>query len=192
MHRLPDDVRLTQKEYFLLDESRGNLEYWAGRIVLLENNTERHGQLIINLGIALSSRLPRTCRQMTNVGVRAGHRVHIVKPDLMVVCGEREYYNKRDDVLVNPKMVVEVLSSSTANYDQVEKLKLYRAVRSIEEYLLVSQTEPLILRYPRKSGTLWTPERIVGLNATLKLSAFQTEVPLAEIYRDIDFPVANR
>ncbi len=66
MGALPDNFLLTQKEYFLLDESRGNLEYWAWRIVILENNTDRYGQMIISFGIALSSRLPRTCRQMTN------------------------------------------------------------------------------------------------------------------------------
>lgn len=186
MGALPDNFLLTQKEYFLLDESRGNLEYWAGRIVILENNTARHGRIIMNLG-ALAPQLPSGCGLMTNVGVRAGHRVHFLKPDLMIVCGQEEYFGKRQDIITNPKVIVEVLSSNTEAYDKREKLRQYRTVQSLQEYVLISQTEPKAYLYRRENGEFWAPREISGLQESLRLESVKAQIKLAEIYRGIQF-----
>lgn len=186
MPRLPDDFLLTQKEYFLLDESRGNLEYWAGRIVILENNTARHGRIIMNLG-ALAPKLSSGCGLMTNVGVRAGHRVHFLKPDLMIVCGREEFFNKRQDIITNPKVIVEVLSSSTEGYDKREKLRQYRTIQTLQEYVLISQAEPKVYLYKRENGEFWSPREISDLDHSLHLESVKAQIKLAEIYRGLQF-----
>jgi len=190
MGDLTANLIFTQKEFFLLDEGRGNLEYWAGRILQPENNTIRHGQLILNIGATLRNLLPPGCKQMTNVNLRAGHKVHILKPDLMVVCNP-EFYQKRDDTLVNPALVFEVLSDSTSVYDKTEKLSLYRSVPSIQEYVLVSQREPQVWRYGRQSGaSFWSPEMFSGLDAFVELQSLGGRISMAEIYRDVEFPAS--
>jgi len=178
-----NEIPFTQNEFFLLDERRGNLEYWAGRIAQLENNTSNHGRIIMNLGAALSRQLPARCGLMTNVGVRAGRRVHFLKPDLMVVCGDEERFAGRSDILVNPKVIFEVLSASTQAYDKREKLQQYRCIQSLEEYVLLSQTEPKVLVYRRQDGQFGFPEEVTGKTRTLTLHAVKSSVKLDRIYR---------
>ncbi len=109
-------------------------------------------------------------------------------PDLAVVCGEPVYHDSRRDVLMNPTAIFEVLSRSTAAYDRGEKSLRYRNhIATLQNYILISQNEPRIENYTRQPDGVWTSSEIVGLDATLDLPSIDCRLPLAELYRRIEF-----
>jgi len=106
-------------------------------------------------------------------------------PDASVVCGEPQYAEERRDVLVNPVIVFEILSESTVALDRGRKFLAYQTIESLQEYVLVSQDEHLIEHYRRDEGQwLYTVAR--GLEATLPLPAAGCELPLREIYYQVE------
>ena len=90
--------------------------------------------------------------------------------------------------LLNPKVIVEVLSESTEAYDRGAKFAQYRTIPSLEEYVLVSQTEPQIERYLRQPDGGWMLTDFVGLEAEFRFATVPAAVALAEVYRDVTFP----
>ncbi|HKV09458.1 MAG TPA: Uma2 family endonuclease, partial [Thermoanaerobaculia bacterium] len=119
-------------------------------------------------------------------------RVHIpatglyTYPDAVVVCGEPRFEDERLDTLLNPTLLVEVLSPSTEAYDRGKKFEHYRSIESLAEYLLVSQTEPRVEQFLRQEDGIWLFKAFAGLDATLLLPSLRCAVPLAEIYDKVE------
>jgi Uma2 family endonuclease len=110
--------------------------------------------------------------------------------DLMVVNGQPEFNTNRNDEILNPILIVEVLSPSTEGYDRGEKFRKYRSLASFCEYLLVSQTEPYIEQYhnqDRHSNDRWLWQVHSHLERVILLHSLNVEIPLTEIYRRINF-----
>jgi Uma2 family endonuclease len=121
-------------------------------------------------------------------------------PDLVVVCGAMQFHSQAEDVLVNPKVIVEVLSPSTEAFDRGEKFHRYsRWLPTLTDYVLVAQDRPLIDHYQRipprapapQEQTRWELETIEGLDANLRLPSIACTVPLTEVYERIVFPQAE-
>lgn len=108
----------------------------------------------------------------------------------MVVCGEVSKSKKDSNAVTNPKIVVEVLSKSTATYDRGDKFFMYRQIPSLQEYVLIEQEKPQVEIYKRE-GDLWQITRITGLDNSLILPSIQLEVPLADIYDEVVFELEN-
>ncbi|HEU0055182.1 MAG TPA: Uma2 family endonuclease, partial [Longimicrobium sp.] len=106
-------------------------------------------------------------------------------PDVMVYCGEKKFERRGVDLLLNPVVVIEVLSNSTADYDHGTKWENYRQISSLQDYLLVFQDEPLVERYSRHGEGFWLFSETAGLDASVGLDSIGTEISLAEIYRDV-------
>ena len=113
-------------------------------------------------------------------------------PDLVIVCGPPEYSADDPDTLVNPRVVVEVLSESTERYDRTTKFRNYQQLPSMTEYVLVSQDEPLCERYVRMPDGSWALVSFVGLEAALAFASVPVQVPLADIYAGTTFPEPKR
>lgn len=109
-------------------------------------------------------------------------------PDVLVVCGPPEYAPEDRNTLTNPRVVVEVLSPSTERYDRTTKFRHYAQLPSVQEYVLVSQDEPLAERFTRQPDGTWARAEFVGLDAALALASVPAEVPTAEVYRGVEFP----
>jgi len=110
--------------------------------------------------------------------------------DLMVLNGEPEFNGDRTDEILNPLLIVEVLSPSTEGYDRGEKFRKYRSLSSFCEYLLVSQTEPYIEQYyngDRESSDRWQWQVCDGIDRAIVLHSLNIELPMSEIYRRINF-----
>ena len=109
-------------------------------------------------------------------------------PDLLIVCDEPEYAADDPDALTNPRVVIEVLSPSTERYDRTTKFRHYAALLSVQEYVLVAQDEPLVERFVRLPDGQWARTEFAGLDATLTLATVPAAVPLADVYRRVEFP----
>jgi len=111
-------------------------------------------------------------------------------PDIAVVCDPPEFATNDRDTLTNPRVIVEVLSPSTEKYDRGFKFAQYRQQASIREYVLVSQDEPLIERYVRQPDGTWVLTVFADPAGEFALSSAPARVPLADIYRGVEFPPA--
>ena len=104
------------------------------------------------------------------------------------MCSSDLFEDATQDVLLNPRVVLEVLSDSTASYDRGKKFWHYRHIASLTDYVLVSHDEPLIEHYTRQDNGGWLLQTVEGEDAVLRIGSVGCEIPLREIYRDIDPP----
>ena len=112
-------------------------------------------------------------------------------PDVVVVCGEPQFEDDHVDTLLNPIVLIEVLSPSTERSDRGEKFTRYRMLESLQEYVLVSQDKPQVECFFRQPDGGWLLMPYSGLDAVAKLRSLDVELPLSEIYAGVTFPSAE-
>ena len=113
-------------------------------------------------------------------------------PDALVVCGERKFHDKYRDVLLNPNVVIEVLSNSTEAFDRGEKFIRYRTwLTTLTDYILVSQDKPMIEHYRRQSDGEWVLSTLDGVDAVLKIESIGCSLKLSDVYDGVQFPPTN-
>jgi Uma2 family endonuclease len=110
-------------------------------------------------------------------------------PDVTVVCGEPQFLDERRDTLLNPLLIVEVLSPSTEAYDRGRKFELYRALDSLREYLLVSTERMSVELYTREADGRWLLSSFDKAEDALRLPSLECDLTLGEIYEKVDFTV---
>jgi len=109
--------------------------------------------------------------------------------DVLVVCGERKFHDKHREVLLNPNVIIEVLSTSTEAFDRGEKFIRYRTwLPTLTDYILVSQDKPMIEHYRRQSNGDWTLATLAGPDATLKIESIGCSLKLSDVYDGVQFP----
>lgn len=108
-----------------------------------------------------------------------------VYPDISVIQGEPKLHDDRRDEILNPCLIIEVLSSLTEAYDRGDKFRYYRSIPSLSEYVLVSQTEAVIDRYQRTAQNQWLLETYQGLDATIELQTGNLKLAVADLYEGI-------
>ena len=108
-------------------------------------------------------------------------------PDVIVICGNPRFADDQRDTLLNPALIVEVLSPSTEAYDRGFKSAQYRTVESLEEYALVSQSEPRVEVFRRQAGAQWLFSEAIGLESVCHFESLDCAVPLSEIYAKVAF-----
>ncbi|MGE0790422.1 MAG: Uma2 family endonuclease [Sandaracinaceae bacterium] len=177
--------RTTYAEYQRREaSSEGKHEYISGAVVAMAGGSIEHGRLVGRLGTLLSLALAdRPCVVLPSdvrVRIRAADRA--TYPDLSVVCGEIERDEDDAHAIVNPVVIVEVLSDSTAESDRGDKFADYRRLPSLREYVLVSQRERRVDVY-RRDGRRWTlDEHRQG--EMLNLEAISASLDVDDLYRD--------
>jgi Uma2 family endonuclease len=193
--------RFTVEEYLTFERaSEERHEYLDGVIYAMAGESPNHGRISMNLSVSLGSQLRGSpCEAFSkDTKVRCGpYRTHTREglyayPDLVVVCGAMQFHSQVQDVLVNPTLIVEVLSPSTEAFDRGEKFRRYRAwLPTLSDYVLVAQDCPVIDHYHRGNGAQWTLQTLEGLEARLHLEGINCTVPLADVYERIVFPQAE-
>ncbi len=181
---------LTPEAYLALErEAPGKSEYFAGEMFAMSGASRRHNLISLNLGAELRAQLRhRPCEVYTSdMRVKVSPTGLYTYPDVVVVCGEPEFEDTMGDTLLNPTILVEVLSQSTEDYDRGRKLEHYRTIPSLQEYLLVSQEKAHIVHYVRHSDVSWLLSDTSGLDAFIALRAIGCEIALSEIYAKVDF-----
>ena len=183
--------KLAVEEYLAIErEAEYRSEYYRGEMFAMAGGTGKHSILAARMIRLLGNRLEgRACETYTSdmkVQIEPGGLN--TYPDVSVVCGKPEYTSDVEEVLVNPKVIVEVLSKSTEAQDRGSKFQEYKKIASFEEYVLVSRSEPLVERFGRRPGAAWTQyAEAHGMDATIELESLGIAIPLEEIYRGIAF-----
>jgi Uma2 family endonuclease len=179
----------TPEEYLALErEADYKSEYIAGQIVAMAGASREHVTIVTNLSRILSSQLlERPCdTYTTDMRVAINTQELYTYPDLVVVCGEAQFEDANVDILVNPTLIVEVLSPSTERYYRGVKFGYYRQIPSLQEYVLVTQDKVLVEQFVRE-GDHWVFNATTNLDAILRLPAIDCDVPIAEVYRKVAF-----
>jgi Uma2 family endonuclease len=182
---------LTPREYLAIERaSEERSEYLDGVMVGMTGGSRNHNLIVVNLIRELSSSvLGRSCEVYANdLRVRVSTTGLYTYPDVVVVCGEPHFEDELFDTLLDPTVILEVLSPSTEGYDRGKKFEHYRALGSLAEYLLVSQDGPRIERYLRQQGGLWLFGEAAGLAGSLTLDSIGCVLRLAEVYDKVRFP----
>lgn len=188
----PQRPALSEAEY--LDMERASSvkhEYYGGAIFAMGGASEAHNLIASNLNASLHSQLRgRGCRiSPSDMRLKVLQSGLYTYPDLSVVCGPPEFASpSRRDTLVNPLLIVEILSPSTERYDRGEKFQHYRGVPSLQEYLLVAQDRMRIEQYVRQADGLWLLAEAAGAAASLALPSLRCVLRLAEVYEQVELP----
>ena len=190
--------RFTVEEYLAFERTAEERhEYLDGVIYAMAGESPNHGRISMNLSISLGSQLRGSpCEAFSkDTKVRCGpYLAHTREglyayPDLVIVCGALQFHDQVQDVLLNPTVIVEVLSPSTAAFDRGEKFHLYRTwLPTLTDYVLVAQDRPEIEHYHRGPDDLWTLRTLEGLAAVLHLEQIGCTVALADVYERLVFP----
>jgi Uma2 family endonuclease len=191
MSALPKSV-LTSTNYLAIERAaERKSEFFDGEMFAMAGTTKNHARIVMNLSRELSSALKgRKCEPFaTDLRVKVQANGLYTYPDLLVVCGEQHFEDEHLDTLLNPTLLIEVLSDSTEHYDRVKKFDLYRALPSLQEYLLVSQSTPRIEQFLRQPNEDWTLRITTDPTAFIHMPSIDCEIPLAEIYERVEFPV---
>jgi Uma2 family endonuclease len=109
-------------------------------------------------------------------------------PDIVVVCDEPIFEDEQKDTLLNPRVLVEVLSDSTEKYDRGTKSRHFRQIPSLQEYVLIAQDQPLVERYVRQSDGDWLLTDFRELTTTFAYSSIPVKIALTDIYHGVEFP----
>ena len=182
--------RLSPEEYLELDRAAEfRHEYFDGRMYMMAGGSHVHAIIIPNLARELGNALKkRPCVVSTSdARVLASEGGLYTYPDLAVVCGEPIYAGSKRDILVNPTLIIEVLSPSTEAYDRGFKFAQYRKLESLQEYVLVSQSEPRVEAFRRQPSADWLLSEYSGMDATCRFLSIDCTAALAEIYDKVTF-----
>lgn len=186
----PHSALVTLDEYLAAEETAEfRSEFIDGEVVAMVGGTLYHGIITQNVSSLLWQSLRgRPCgvvSQGTHVRVERSERVFY--PDVAVFCGEPKRERRVRDLMLNPTVLVEVLSPSTADYDHNKKWASYRQIASLQEYLLVSQEEPRIEKYLRQGEGFWLFSETVGLEASVRLESISVDLSLRDVYDRVSF-----
>lgn len=181
---------LSVAEYLAIEMTSGDkYEYHDGTIFALAGGTFNHGTICGNIFGELRNKVKdrnKGCKAYTSeIKVYIKKDNSYVYPDAMVVCDEIEHPEDNKDAVANPKLIVEVLSKSTSNYDRGAKFHKYRQLESLEEYILIEQESYAVEIYKRVND-LWKISRIVGVDAILHLSSIDIDVEMTMIYEGVE------
>ena len=174
----------TAEEYLSLERGASiKSEFHDGQIYAMTGASRAHNLITINIARELSQQLKqRPCEAYINdMRVKATTARSYHYPDIAVVCGKPEFEDAQADTLLNPTLLIEVLSPSTEAYDRGGKFAHYRKIASLREYLLVTQDQPGIERYLRQ-GEVWILSEAQGLDASVSLESIDCRLSLREVY----------
>jgi Uma2 family endonuclease len=185
--------RYTLEEYLELDRtSEERLEFRNGEVFCMSGGSEWHYEIEGNIFAFLRSRLrERGCRAFTgNVRIKVPSAPPYRYADVSALCGEAKFEEIGGvDALVNPQLLIEVLSDSTEAYDRGDKFLHYKSIPTLREYLLVAQHEPHVTHLYKQDDGLWIHTDVNDMGAALTLTSLGCELPLTEIYAGVSFDV---
>jgi Uma2 family endonuclease len=185
-------VRHTPEEYLELErQAETRHEYFDGMIYEMAGESLAHSQICVNLAGELRGQLKgKPCQALSpNMKVRTSEAGLFAYPDVTVVCGEPLFHDRQRDVLLNPTVIIEVLSPSTERYDRGKKFMRYcSAVETLSDYILVSQDMPLLEHLERQADGRWIHAFVRGLESKLYLASIDCEIRFSEVYERVVFP----
>jgi Uma2 family endonuclease len=181
----PPDYLITEEEYLVREpEAEYKSEYLDGRVTRMQGASRAHIVLVTNLTRLLYTALPETCTALaTDMRVKVAAARFYTYPDIAVICGAEHYLDETQTTLLNPDILIEVLSPSTESYDRGDKFGYYQKLPSLREYVLVAQDRVFVEQYVRHDG-LWSRTLLTSPNDSLALH-IGSRVALSDVYRKV-------
>ncbi len=184
----------TPEEYLELEEAAEyKSEYIDGQIIPMAGGSTNHNRISLNLSAALNFAF----RQQDYEAFMGDVRLWILQkriytyPDVMIVAGEPEYFNNRTDTIVNPQVIVEVLSKSTKGYDREDKFEAYRTIDTFQEYLLIDQTRIYVEQYSKTAKKRWSLCEYDEEDEAISLTSVPFQISLVDLYSKVKFDVVE-
>jgi Uma2 family endonuclease len=178
--------RFTPEEYLVRErQSESRSEYLDGEIFAMSGASRRHNRIVLNVAFSLDQQLKgKNCEVFASemrVRVRVPATDLYTYPDVVVACGEPQFEDAELDTLLNPILIVEVLSKSTEGYDRGAKFEHYRTLPSLSEYLLVAQDRVHVEHWGRETDR-WYLTETNDLGASLELPSIGCTLALSDVY----------
>jgi Uma2 family endonuclease len=181
--------RIPPEEYLALERKAAHKsEYLNGKIFAMGGASERHVLIVTNIVSELRGQLKkRPCSvYSTDLRVKVAPTGLYTYPDVIVVCGKALFDDDQKDTLLNPTLIVEVLSESTKDYDRGGKFEHYRTVESFKEYVLVAQDKPHVEHFVRQPDRRWLLSETNRIEDTLDLTSIGCRLALVEVYDKVE------
>jgi len=192
MSTMPTRTKLTEEEYLAIERAaETKSEFYDGEMYAMSGAKRPHILIVGNLAAEIHFQLRgRNCEVYSNdMRVNIKESGAYTYPDIVAVCGEPRFLDHEFDTLLNPVLIIEVLSPSTEAFDGGGKFDRYRRIAALKEYVLVSQDRLLVERYRRRSpGGDWTLTAYERPDEVLELESIGCVVPLSQIYARGDLP----
>jgi Uma2 family endonuclease len=185
-----NEARISEAEYLEIERAAEvKSEFFGGEVFAMAGGTRAHSLVASNVIGELRQRLKGTRCVVYNTDLRVKVEATglLTYPDASIVCGPQRFLDDQQDTLLNPTVLVEVISDSTEAYDRGKKFEHYRQIPSCQEVLLISQREPRIEQFIRQPGGDWMLKEAAGLNAELELPSLAIVLPLAEVFAQVEF-----
>lgn len=180
-------LRMTVEEYLAFERaSEEKHEFVDGEIFAMSGGTYEHSTIAQSVGAILRmALLGRRCAvQNSDIKIFIPATERFVYPDAAVVCGRPEFKDEKREVLLNPRVIVEVLSPSTEDYDRGDKFTNYRTIPSLKHYIMAAQDKPLIEVYTWRDDGPWSLQSY-GPGTTIELSALECSLNVDQIYAGV-------
>lgn len=175
----------TPQEYLAFERSsQQRHEYFNGEIFAMSGASERHNLITGNVFASLHTQMrKRPCKvYASDMRVKVSPTGLYTYPDIVALCGEARFDDEQQDTLLNPSLIIEVLSKSTEGYDRGEKFAHYRRIESLLEYALISQEQSRIEHYTRQPDNQWLMSEVSQAQEALELSSVQCTLLLSDVY----------
>lgn len=181
-------------EYLALeDAAEFRSEYINGQISPMAGGSVNHNRLAGNLYSALNIRFADNGYEafIGDVKVWLPQQRIYTYPDVMVVVGEALYFEDRSDIITNPQVIIEVLSTSTRDYDRGDKFMFYRSLPTFQEYLLVDQQSMRVERHSKTGIRQWSMQEYTAEDTSIVFATVPFEISLAMLYSKVQFPIVE-
>ena len=182
-------VHYTPEEYLALErQAEYKSEYFDGEIFAMTGASRRHNLVAGNVLASLHGQLRKRLCEIypSDMRVKVSPTGLYTYPDVVIVCGEPIFDDKQKDTLLNPTVLVEVLSKSTASYDRGEKFEHYRKLDSLAEYLVIAKNKYHAEHYTRQIDNRWLLSETDDIQKTIHLSSIECDLALADIYDKVE------
>lgn len=183
--------KLTPAEYLAIERAADvKSEFYNGEMFAMSGASYAHTLIKDNIAGELRAALKGgPCRTLSSdMRVLVSATGLYTYPDVVVVCGTPQFTDAQLDTLLNPRVIIEVLSDSTARYDRTTKFRHYQQVPSLLEYVLVAQDEPLVERFVRQTDDTWSFKVFADPAGAFALATVDASIQLAEVYRGVELP----
>jgi Uma2 family endonuclease len=190
MSTVPSPRKLTEAEYLAIERAAlTKSDFFDGEMYAMAGARRNHNLIVANVVGELREQLRKGPCEVypSDMRVRVGKTGLYTYPDAVVVCGQPEFLDDTEDTLLNPTLLVEVLSDSTTTYDRGFKSSRYRELPSLKEYVLIEQNQPLVEVYQRSRGK-WALDDARTLSSSVALASIACTLRLAAVYEKIAFP----
>lgn len=184
---------VTPEEYLERElQSEEKNEYFNGEVFAIARPSARHTWIVTNVAGEFRQQLKgKPCRVASSeMRLRVTPTGLYTYPDVMVICGDVEYAAEQKDTVLNPAVIVEVLSPSTQDYDRGQKFEHYRTLPSLIDYLTIAQDRPHVVHYTRQSENSWLLVEFADLGHSIPLASISCILNLAEVYDKIEWTSA--